>query len=65
MNYYPEHLDAASELCKLLTDWHRKHTGTDLFVGEDIMIYTTDSAAPVGRIVLESGESFSFTPAIP
>jgi len=64
MNYYPEQMDAISELCKLLNDWEKKHTETYFYFGKGITLYSQDSDDEVfGYLRDEIGAAWSFTPA--
>jgi hypothetical protein len=64
MKYYPEQLDAISDLCKALTDWMKNNPEAGLYFGEKIGLRSLDDPEEVvGYLNDEIGGSFSFWPA--
>jgi hypothetical protein len=64
MNYYPEQLDAISDLCRVLSDWVKNNPDAGFYFGQRIGLRSLDDPAEVvGYLTDETGGSFSFWPA--
>jgi hypothetical protein len=63
MNYYPEQLDALSDLCKALSDWMKNNPDAGFYFGQRISLRSLDDPGEVVGYLTDEAGSFSFWPA--